>query len=274
MPQSQAEALFAQLLAHEENEIDLAEAALLIAQSEYASLDLPAELARLDQLAAQIEIDTNAPALSHILALNQFLFGEMKFTRNDEEYDDPDNSYLNRVLDRKMGLPITLSLVYTEVARRLGLPIIGVGFPGHFMVKYLAPSGEILIDPYHQGAIPTPEDCRAVLEAHFGKNAELKPEYFQASTKKQILARMLNNLKGSYHRRRNFSKVLLMISLALSIDPASGQDLRDRGMVYLAMKKYREAIASFEAYLQLSPQGDPEAQEVLRVIHRIRAQMN
>ncbi len=265
---------FARMMERENGQIDLAEAALLIAQTEYPALDPPAELARLDRLAAQLEIDSAAPPLTHIQSLNELIFEKEKFSGNEVEYDDPDNSYLNRVLDRKMGLPITLSLVYTEVARRRGLPIVGVGFPGHFFVKYLNPPDEILIDPYHRGAIMTSEDCQAVLETQFGKDAKFDPAYLQASTPKQILARMLNNLKGSYFRRRIYSKVLLMIELALSIDPCSRQDLRDRGMVYLAMRKYREAINSFQACLVLSPKGDPETQEVLRALHRVRAQMN
>lgn len=265
---------FARLMEREDEQINLAEAALLIACTEYPRLDTAAELACLDKIASQVRSDLSYSPLSNIQALNEQLFEKEKFSGNEEEYDDPRNSYLNDVLARKKGIPITLSVVYLEVARRRRLPTAGVGFPGHFLVKYLAGPAEIIIDPYHRGAILTHEDCAERLKSHFGQDSEFKPEYLAASTHKQILARMLNNLKGSYFRRKNFPKVLTMVELALSIDPGSAQDIRDRGMVYFLMKRYREAMADFKVYLSLFPQGDPQVQEVIGALHRIRAMMN
>jgi regulator of sirC expression with transglutaminase-like and TPR domain len=118
------------------------------------------------------------------------------------------------------------------------------------------------------------QSCVERLKAHFGEEVELKPEYLRASTPKQTLARMLNNLKGSYFRRKNYSKVLTMIEMALAIDPGSRQEVHDRGMIYLLMERYREAMADFNAYLRLAPPGDAQSQEVQRAIHRIRALMN
>ncbi len=266
--------LFARLMEREDDEINLAEAALMIARTEYPQLDAAAQLARLDRMASQVRSDPNYSPHANIQALNDVLFENEKFSSNDEEYDDPRNSYLNDVLERKTGIPITLSAVYLEVAQRRSLPLVGVGFPGHFLVKYVSGLGEILIDPYHRGVILTREDCVERLKTHFGQEAELRPEYLAASTPKQILARMLNNLKGSYFRRRNFPKVLTMVELALSIDPGSPQDIRDRGMVYFLMKRYREAMADFQTYLSLSPREDPEVSQVLQALHRIRAMMN
>ena len=266
--------LFARMMDRDDDQIGLAEAALVIARTEYPKLDTASELERLDRLAAQVEINPADPPLAHVQALNHLLFEKEKFEGNEEEYDDPENSFLNRVLDRKKGIPITLSLVYTEVAWRKNLPIVGVGFPGHFLVKYLTASAEILVDPFRRGAILGTEDCQALLEGHFGKDTQLIPDHLRASTPKQVLARMLNNLKGSYFRRRNFPKVLLMIEFSLSIDPGSSQDIRDRGMVHLAMRHYREAMADLNAYLKLSPQGDPQAREVLQALSGIRALMN
>jgi regulator of sirC expression with transglutaminase-like and TPR domain len=289
MPDEDIIRQWAHVLDREDNEINLAEAALMIARTEYPNLDVPAQLHRLDRMASQVRLDVCAPALGNIEALNAYLFEKEQFVGNEEEYDDPRNSFLNDVLDRKKGIPITLSLVYTEVARRHGLPVVGVGFPGHFLVKYMVTpradaksrvlpeeilADEILVDPYRRGAVLTREDCATLLKAHFGQEAELQPQFLAASAPQEILARMLNNLKGSYFRRQNFSKVLTMIELALAIDPASARDVRDRGMVYFAMKRYRAALADFKAYLSLSPREDPDVQEVLQAIHRIRAAMN
>jgi regulator of sirC expression with transglutaminase-like and TPR domain len=265
---------FARFMERAEAKINLDEGALLIARTDYPELDTAAQLRRLDRLAADVPADPADPPLRNIQALNGVLFDKEKFSGNEEEYDDPRNSYLNDVLDRKKGIPITLSLVYTEVARRRALPLVGVGFPGHFLVKYLAGSGEILIDPYNRGAILSHEDCAERLKAHFGEEADLLPEYFAASSPKQTLARMLNNLKGSYFRRRDYLKVLVMIELALAIAPGSRQDVYDRGMVYFLMKRYRDAMADFNDYLRLTPPDDPQAQEVRQAIHRIRGMMN
>lgn len=274
MTESDPIKLFARLMEREDHEIGLAEAALLIARTEYPGLDVARELRRLDQLAGPLQANPRQSPGSNIQALNELLFERENFSGNEEEYDDPKNSYLNDVLDRKKGIPITLSLVYTEVARRRNLPIVGVGFPGHFLVKYLAGDEEILIDPYQRGAVLTESDCRDLLRHSFGEKAELKREYLLASTTKEILARMLNNLKGSYFHRQDFQKVLTMIELALAIDSASPENIRDRGMVKFAMKRYGEALADFKTYLALSPQGDPQVREVLQTIHRIRAMMN
>lgn len=265
---------FACLMDRGDNDINLAEAALLIARTEYPDLETAAYLARLEEIASRVRADSMSPPLGNIQALNRTLFEEENFSGNEEEYDDPGNSYLNLVLERKKGIPITLSLVYMEVARRRSLPVVGVGFPGHFLVKYLTGPDEILIDPYHRGTILSRQDCADRLKTCFGEESELKPEHLAASTNKQILARMLNNLKGSYFRRGNSAKVLTMIELALAIEPGSHQHIRDRGMVYLSMKRYREALADLKACLALSPQPDPQAREVLQAIRRIQALMN
>ncbi len=257
-----------------DEQINLAEAALAIAATEYGQLDPASWLQSLDRLAARVEAGPELSALANIAALNKVLFEEENFTGNDEEYDDPRNSYLNDVLERKKGIPITLSLIYTEVARRKGLPLVGVGFPGHFLVKQPGPPAEIVIDPYHGGTVLAPADCKALLRARFGPEADLKPEYLAAATNRQVLARMLNNLKGSYFRRNNFPKVLTMIELALAAGEDVLSNLRDRGMVYFAMRRYTDAAKELNAYLALAGRDDPEVKEVLQVLGRITAMMN
>ncbi len=258
----------------EDEEINLAEAALLIARTEYPELDLPPQLQRLDQMAARIPADRGRSCLGNVVALNEFLFEHEKFSGNEDEYDDPRNSFLNDVLDRKKGIPITLSLVYMELARRHGLPVSGVSFPGHFLVKYATGSGEIIIDPFNKGALLSRQDCEERLKSNFGDEAEFRPEFLAAASNKQILSRMLNNLKGSFFRRRNFPRVLAMIELGQSIDPGSREELRDRGMVYLLMGRYPEARADLTACASLSPPDDPSLKEINSALARLRAMMN
>jgi regulator of sirC expression with transglutaminase-like and TPR domain len=265
---------FRSLIERADDKINLAAAALAIAAAEYGELTPETWLAVLDRLADRVHLDPESSPLGNIEALNRMLFAQEKFSGNEEDYDDPRNSFLNDVLERKKGIPITLSLVYMEVAGRLRLPVVGVGFPGHFLVKYLGKAGEIFIDPYHQGATLTTADCEKLLKAHFGAEAEVKPEFLLAATNKQILSRMINNLKGSYFRRANYPKVLTMIELSLAINENSLPDLRDRGMVYFAMARYADAMVDLKAYLALASHSDPETPEVLKILHRIRALMN
>jgi regulator of sirC expression with transglutaminase-like and TPR domain len=265
---------FAQLMEHEDAEINLAEAALAIAATEYAGLDASAWLARLDECAKDVQAEPGREAQANIRAMNEVLFEREHFSGNEEEYDDPRNSYLNDVLARKKGIPITLSVIYLEVGWRKGLPLVGVGFPGHFLVKYIAPGAEIFLDPYRSGATLTRQECESTLRTNFGQEAQLKSEYLAGVTQKQVLARMLNNLKGSYFRRRHYNKVLTMIELALAIDGGTPEDLRDRGMVLITMRRYREAMTDLEAYLALVPPDDPQVRETRRAIHHVRSLLN
>jgi regulator of sirC expression with transglutaminase-like and TPR domain len=274
MEHSDAGSEFARYVTRPAEEVRLDEAALLLARTEYPALDLPAQLARLDALAARAQCDPGQSPHANIARLNRLLFEEENFAGNEKEYDDPRNSYLNDVLDRKMGIPITLSLVYQEVARRCGLPVVGVGFPGHFLAKYLASSGEIVLDPYHGGAILSLQDCEAKLKAQFGEEAEFRPSFLAASSTKQTLSRMLNNLKGSFFRRKDFTKVLMMIDMALAVDPASRQEMHDRGMIYFLLRQYKKAMDDLRAYVNLSPPDDPQIKDVRTMMHRIQAMHN
>jgi regulator of sirC expression with transglutaminase-like and TPR domain len=265
---------FGRYVARPPEQIRLDEAALLLARTEYPSLDLSGQLARLDALAARAECDPSLAPHANIANLNRLLFEVENFAGNEEEYDDPRNSYLNDVLDRKMGIPITLSLVYQEVARRCGLPIVGVGFPGHFLTKYLTPAGEILLDPYHRGVIVSLQDCEEKLKAQFGEEAEFRPSYLAATSTKQILSRMLNNLKGSFFHRKDFARVLMMIEMAVAVDPASRQEVHDRAMIYFLLRRFADAMKDLRAYTSISPPDDPQIRDVRTMMHRIQAMHN
>lgn len=265
---------FGNYVARPTNEIHLDVAALLLARTEYPALDVSVQLARLDALAARAQCDPGLSPHANIAGLNQLLFEVEKFAANEKEADDPRNSYLNDVLDRKVGIPITLSLVYQEVSRRCGLPIVGVGFPGHFLAKYLAASGEIILDPYQRGAILSLKDCEERLKTQFGEEAEFRPAFLEVSSTKQTLTRMLNNLKGSFFRRKDFVKVLMMIEMAMAVDPDSRQEFHDRGMIYFLLRRYGEAMADLQAYINKSPLDDLQVRDVRTMIHRIRAMHN
>lgn len=263
---------FAQYVALPVEEIRLDRAALLLARTEYPALDVSAQLARLDALAARAQCGPTLSPQANIASINQLLFEEENFSGNQE--DDPRNSYLNDVLDRKMGIPITLSLVYQEVARRCGLPVVGVGFPGHFLAKYVVASGEILLDPYERGAILSLQDCEEKLKAQFGQEAEFRPSFLVVSSTKQTLTRMLNNLKGTYFRRKDFARVLAIIEMALAVDPNSRQEIHDRGMIYFLVRQYGKALVDLQEFISSSPPDEPQIRDVRTMIHRIRAMHN
>jgi regulator of sirC expression with transglutaminase-like and TPR domain len=154
------------------------------------------------------------------------------------------------------------------------LRVVGVGFPGHFLTKYLTASGEILLDPYHGGAILSLQDCAEKLKAQFGEEAEVRPSFLLAASTKQILTRMLNNLKGSFFHRKDFSRVLMMIEMALAVDPASHQEIHDRAMIYFLERRYREAMTDLRAFINLSPSDEPQLGNARTMMHRIRALHN
>lgn len=257
-----------------EDSIPLLEAALMIAQTEYPGLDLPAQLRRFDDLARRLDVSPDYAPHVNIHALNRLLFEEESLSGNEHDYDNPRNSFLNDVLDRRTGIPITLSLIYVEIGRRRGLPLDGVGLPGHFLAKYSMGRSDIFLDPFHRGEIVTLKDCAALLKKHFGPDAEIRPEYLVPSSPRQTLARMLNNLKGTYFRRHDYERVLTLVEMSLALDPASYQDVHDRGTVLLLLRRYREAAEDLRAYLNLAPPGDPHFQSARAMLHRIRSLMN
>ena len=247
-----------------EDALDLGRAALAIAESEYPRLDTTAYLARIDELAIEVTKhlteDESGPHRS-IAALNYVLFQKCAFRGNRDDYFDAKNSFLNEVIDRQIGIPITLSILYMEVARRIGLPLLGVGFPGHFLVKYLDDREEIVVDPFNGGDIRTPESLQQLLAGLYGKPVALSPQLLDPVTKRQILRRMLNNLKFIYLRQRDFVKALAALDRMTIAEPNLAEDLRERGQVYLALEYFPQAKADFESYLRLAPDA-PDAEKI------------
>jgi regulator of sirC expression with transglutaminase-like and TPR domain len=252
---------FRQAVDRPEDKIDLGRAALTIALSDYPRLDIAGYLARLDRLAKDVQgrRGDEKDAYRSIAVLNDVLFKQHGFCGNGEDYYDPKNSFLNEVLDRKTGIPITLSVLYIEVAQRIGLDLEGVNFPGHFLVKHESADGEIVIDPFHGGAIKTAADLAAMLKDLYGANVTLKPEFLERAGKKQIVKRMLGNLKAIYLRREDLGRALSVCDRLIIADPAAADEVRDRGAVYLQLEIFARAREDFETYLRLAPDAGDAA---------------
>jgi regulator of sirC expression with transglutaminase-like and TPR domain len=252
---------FRQAVDRPEDKIDLGRAALTIALSDYPRLDIAGYLARLDRLAMDVQArrGEEKEVYRSIAVLNDVLFKQHGFCGNGEDYYDPKNSFLNEVLDRKTGIPITLSVLYIEVAQRIGLDLEGVNFPGHFLVKHESADGEIVIDPFHGGAIKMAADLAATLKDLYGANVALKPQFLERAGKKQIIKRMLGNLKAIYLRREDLGRALSVCDRLIIADPAAADEVRDRGAVYLQLEIFARAREDFETYLRLAPDAGDAA---------------
>ena len=269
---------FANVVARPEPELDLGRAALLIARAEYPTLDVEHYLGRLDAMAASVapEVTWETEPMRRVAVLSRFLFVTEGFRGNGEQYYDPRNSFLNDVLDRKLGIPITLSIVYMELARRLRLPVVGVGFPGHFLVKYVMDDGEILLDPFHRGAILTPADCRRRLKEMTDGSVAFQPDHLRSVTKRQILSRMLSNLKHIYLRARNLPKAMQVMDLMLVVSPEDPVEVRDRGLLLSQAGRLGAALRDLERYLALAPKAEDadSIKDHMAGIRRRMASMN
>jgi regulator of sirC expression with transglutaminase-like and TPR domain len=261
-----------------EPELDLGRAALLFARAEYPHLNVEHYLDRLDAMAGSLraEMALEGEPLRRVALLNRFLFVTEGFRGNAEQYYDPRNSFLNEVLDRKLGIPISLSAVYMELAWRLDMPVVGVGFPGHFLVKYLHGEPGIIIDPFHRGAVLSEADCRRRLEAMSEGGVTLRPEHLRPVTKRQIVARMLANLKQLYLRARDFPKAVRIIDLMLAASPGDAGEMRDRGLVLIQAGRLGAAVRDLERYLASAPEAEDakKLKEHLEGVRRRIASMN
>ena len=245
---------------------DLAGPALLIARLGYPRLDPAPCLARLEEMGVAAAGRLSAAPHGPIDTLNRYLFEDQGFAGNTANYDDPRNSFLNQVLERRTGIPITLALVYIEVARRAGVRVDGVNFPGHFLLRF--PFGlegdhdsAVFIDPFHRGAVLSETDCRALLRKHAGDTVAFEPGLLVPATKQQILVRMLVNLKRIYVRMRSFPQGRAITELLLAVNPSALSELRDRGLLAYHLNDHTAALRDLETYLKFVSRGDDDSQE-------------
>lgn len=252
--------LFKEAIAQPDANINLALAALLIALDEYPHLDIQKYLGKIESLTKRIEqeigFDIEFHPLQAVEKINRVLFDVEGFYGNKEDYYDPRNSYLNEVLDRRTGIPITLSVLYIEIGNRLGLQIKGVGMPGHFLTKFLHHGRQVFIDPFNRGEMLYEKGCRERLASIYGKDFVFDQSFLNAVSKSQILSRMLANLKTIYFSRQEFKKALPIIEKTLLINPDSALDIRDRGLAHYKLNHLSQAVREWSRYLELSPSAE------------------
>jgi regulator of sirC expression with transglutaminase-like and TPR domain len=244
-----------------DDDIPLLRATLLIARDEYPDLDIGAYESICSDYEAQLKpridaLDDDQPRLA---AINRYLFDELGFSGNQQDYYDPRNSYLNDVFDRRLGIPISLGVIQMELARRMGVPLEGVSFPGHFLVRLPVDDGLLVLDPYHKGRSVDAHELKLRAKPHLGGNDIDDQQLLQIlapATHRAILMRMLRNLKGLYSERETWDKALRCADRLVRLDTAQAEEVRDRGLLYLRLGYGKGARTDLTRYLKLKPEAD------------------
>ena len=249
--------------------VDLAQAALLIAKVEYPDLDIDHELGLLDSLAAGAghRLGDNRDTIFTINTLSEYLFDEVGLQGNTDDYYDPRNSYLNQVLKRQLGIPITLSLVYLEVGKRLGIPLVGIGMPGHFLLRHRDET-ELFVDPFNRGILLSEEECAQRLNQITQNRIDWDPRYLNPISNREYLARMLNNLKSIYLQQGNFQRALSIMDRLVTLRPHALSEVRDRGLVKHRLGINQGAADDIAIYLRTAPPG-PDSEELRELLEQI-----
>jgi len=272
---------FAELMARDEAEIDLARACLMIAADAYPGLDVDGYLGEIERLAVRLRgrLPPGGGAEERVVALNRFLFDDLGYSGNAGDYYDPRNSYLNEVLDRRTGIPITLSVLYLEIGRRVGLELEGVSFPGHFLVRLRVRGAILVLDPFSGGEALAEADLRERLQRVIPEGAAgglpvdalpLDP-FLEPAGKRQILARLLRNLKGIYRHADQPQRLLEVLNRMLVVAPEAHGELRERGLLYQRMECYRAALKDLQDYSALASEA-PDIDDVRAKLVELSAQ--
>lgn len=260
--------LLAAELARSEAELNLAKAALLVAKEEYPQLPIDLYLARLDQVAEEVKdrlAEENAP-LVVLQEVVETLYTRRGFEGNREAYHDPRNSFVNDVLDRGVGIPLTLGIVLLEVGWRLDLPLEGVNFPGHFLVRYRGDVVMLLVDPFDGGKMRFQDQAQELLDRAYGGMVRLQDSFLRTASKREMLARLLTNLKSVYVKVGDHERALGAVERLLMITPMAPAENRSRGVLLARLGRHEEAAEQLEAYLRVAP----TATDVPRVVEMIR----
>ncbi len=272
MQLSLARRCFIREIRQSDEAINLERAALYLALEEHPTLDVDANLEQLDRMAAVVRDrlpETRYP-LRVISVINQYLYEELGFSGNRRDYYDPQNSHLNQVLDRRLGIPITLALVYLAIAKRVDFPMIGIGMPGHFLIRPMVEDMDVYVDAFNAGEVLFRQDCEALLQKLYQEPVALRPEFLQPVGNRQFLARMLGNLKGIAINQNNIQGALAAVERILLLFPEASGELRDRGILYFQLRRWSEARQDLEGYLAtMPPEGDRNLiQDLLQQINR------
>ena len=252
---------------------NLVEKCLKMAQIlEYPELNISKYVEKINEMGNSLKIKIGQVKNStyHISMLNEYLFDELGFDGAEEDYYDPGNSFLNVVLDKKTGIPITLSIIYAEVAKSIGLDLQIIGFPGHVIVKY---KEEIILDPFYSGRLLTIEDLEEILTRDFGEVVEFVPEYLNEATTDQLLTRLLRNLKNAYTQSYAYNNAMKCTDMILGMRPESPEEIRDKGILEERLLRYDKAIPLLNKYLELQPEAD-DADFILELIKSVREKSN
>jgi regulator of sirC expression with transglutaminase-like and TPR domain len=252
---------------------NLVEKCLKMAQIlEYPELNISKYVEKINEMGNSLKIKIGQVKNStyHISMLNEYLFDELGFDGAEEDYYDPGNSFLNVVLDKKTGIPITLSIIYAEVAKSIGLDLQIIGFPGHVIVKY---KEEIILDPFYSGRLLTIEDLEEILTRNFGEVVEFVPEYLNEATTDQLLTRLLRNLKNAYTQSYAYNNAMKCTDMILGMQPESPEEIRDKGILEERLLRYDKAIPLLNKYLELQPEAD-DVDFILELIKSVREKSN
>jgi regulator of sirC expression with transglutaminase-like and TPR domain len=246
---------FFQEVRQAEDQISLEKAALYIAQETYPELDVEEYLNALDTMAEEVRdrVPEEPYPLRMVQLINRYLYEDLGFSGDTKDYYNPQNSFLNVVIDRRKGIPITLSLVYLAIAKRLDFPMVGIGMPGHFLIRPDVEEMELFVDPYHQGEILFQQDCLDRLRQVYRQPVEMQDKFLESVTPRQFLARMLTNLKLIYLDRNEIGACLAAIERILILFPDAPFELRDRGLIFFQVNRWIEARQDLENYLDLMP---------------------
>lgn len=255
---------FYQEINQPDEQINLAKASLYFCATQYPTLNFEQYLKTLDVIAEKIRerLPDRAYPLKIIKSINQYLFDDLGFRGNSSNYYDPRNSFLNEVIDRRTGIPITLSVVYLEIAKRIDFPMVGIGMPGHFLIRPDFEEVGIFVDAFNQGEILFEQDCQERLSQVYQQSMKLEPQFLAPVSKKEILLRMLTNLKLIYINNQQLSKALTTVEQILMLVPDNTRGLRDRGILYYQLNELEKANEDLENYLKLVP--DAEDRDIIR----------
>jgi regulator of sirC expression with transglutaminase-like and TPR domain len=265
---------FCRLAGAGDDAASLAEAALVIGRDVYPDLDVAAELTHLHELGAKLRarLPEDLVITARLHALNRYLFDELGFRGNDDAYYDPRNSYLNELLARRLGIPITLAIVYLCVGQTIGLKLRGVSFPGHFLVSLSCPDGLVVLDPFAAGRSHSEASLREKLSQVAGEtDAAVLPlgGFLEPSDNRQIALRMLRNLKSIYQKRGEHDKTLLVLQRMLLLAPEIAAEWRARAEAYHKLECFRAALNDYQHYLSLEPEA-PDRREVEALVLQLR----
>ena len=269
---------FVQMVKRPEPTIDLARTALLVAAESDPNVDVDGQLYLIESWAEELKrrLDPDWNNLQKLARLRSFVFDELGFRGNRQDYFSPSNSLLHEVIKRRLGIPLTLSIVFMELGWRVGIPFEGVGFPGHFLVRLAGEPRDLLLDPYQRGMSVHEEDCRKILRETTGGKLEYHDRLLASVGKRAMIVRLLNNLKGAYLRSGQDALALAAVDRLLVVDPGDIEETRDRGLLLYRLDRYGEALDCLRRYLEASPTAPDRAtiEKHALALRQIIASMN